>query len=106
MFAIPTRAGDNEYRLLLIMEDSSVERVKSYDPAEFMFEKMGEPFKDMRCVGVAIAYVSPEEAAKIPDLTDETFPGFIKSLWRGFTFRPDLGDNDEPYNAINRNKIS
>jgi|SRR5580765_6035441 len=99
MIGIPFRTpGASTYALVLVMEDSSMERLKVHDPAMLDVYKMGEPWASLQLISITIAYESAEDCAKISNWVRENQIGRVmKHITRGFKYRPELGDDDAQY---------
>lgn len=99
MLAIPVATrGANEMHLILIFSDDGMERLKAADPAQIEVSRLGEPWCHRKVVGVTLAYESVENLAKVMRWLDAgDYQSAFKFITRGFTFRPEKGDDDFPY---------
>ena len=103
MMVIPFQISERAYNVFILLEDENVQRIKKYDPAQWEPKKMGGIWSNLRLNTVLIGYANAVDAAKVLQLaqsgkTDEA----LKMLSRGFEFRPDLGDHDNPYESVQR----
>lgn len=86
------------FDIFLVLEDSSLKRIKEYDPGELNLPKMGAPWDKMTLRNIHILYATEEEAKNLvaaKGLTEMWKQ--IKHLARGWKFLPEAGDSDEPF---------
>ena len=104
MIAIPLQLSTTEFDLFIVLEDDNLDRiVKDRDPAEICSSAMGR-FAGLKIRNINILYASPDEAKLLP--TCRTFgevAKIMKDLGRGWSFRPEMGDNDGAYQAPGKN---
>lgn len=104
MLTIPTQINDKEFSLLIILQDENVERIKQYDPAEIVLTKLGGKFRGLTLKDIVIMYATEGEIKQVTEMFRQgNAADALKLLSRGFAFRPDLGDNDDPYKSLIRN---
>lgn len=100
MLTIPVTIPDEDaYVLFVILAQGNIDRIKAYDPAEIHFDAMPIEFNRLDLKAVHIMYASDDEIKEIMDNPNDV-PKLIKKLARGWQYRPDLGDNDEPYKSL------
>ena len=97
MIAIPIQFGPGPtYNVILVLEDSNLERIKAYDPAVFESGKIDrEPFKNLKLADVCVAYASAEEIKRIQTLyAAQDIRGVMEILFKGWDHKPEDGDHD------------
>jgi hypothetical protein len=101
MMIMPVRASATEYDLNIILEDENIARMKEYDPAEIITGLMTDQFKQLKIRNVTILYANATDLAHVMILCDAGKPReALQYLARGFEFRPDRGDSNEPYPIV------
>jgi len=98
MIVIPVGVDQKSYSLFVILEDSNIDRIKKYDPAEVTVDKIGSSWSTLKIKDVVIMYASQEEVMEISQSRNPI--ALLRKLSRGFVYRPELGDNDDPYSKI------
>lgn len=90
--------GPLEFNVFVILEDTNMERLKKFDPAQLGIEKMGPPWTSLKLNTVLIGYCPAEEMPHVDALFQQRkAQEALQFLSRGFEFRQDLGDNDGQY---------
>jgi len=104
MITIPLQLSTTEYDLFIVLEDDNIDRiVKDRDPAEIRSSAMGS-FARKKIRNINIVYATPEEAKLLPTCrTVGEVAKFLMNLGRGWSFRPEMGDNDEAYQTPGKN---
>lgn len=98
MLVIPFAINATEFNVFVALQDDSLERMKSYDPAQIEPRKMGMPWAGMRLNVVLIGYATGPDVEEINRLQASGRGAEItKFLARGFNFKPEAGDYDGPY---------
>lgn len=100
MKLVPFETKQGEFNVFAILEDTNIERLKKFDPAQIDVKKMGQPWSSMRLNTVVIGYCPPADRQLIDNLFARGQAArAIEFLSRGFEYRQDLGDTDEPYKS-------
>lgn len=95
MITIPIQKDSESYDLYIVMGDTSMDRIRNYDPVELVIKKMGPPFDKLKLRVIFLCYASVQElhglasVSSMDDLKEKLLP-----LNRGWQYRPDLGDED------------
>lgn len=98
MLVLPFQISETEYNVVVILEDENIERIKEHDPAEIHTKLFADKFASRELKGVMVAYASPSEKENLIALVEQgDLPKVFSILSRGFKFRPEKGDHDEPY---------
>lgn len=103
MLAVPAILIDDDqrYDLCVILQDDNIARMKTYDPAELLTANLPQIYQSRKIRNVIIMYATEEE---VPRITAMCRAGQIKEalkyLSRGWVFRPEAGDNDDPYRHV------
>jgi len=80
-------------KLLVILEEENIERIKEHDCAEVIWSQLGPnpPYPE----SITIGYASAEELKKIQRWAQEgNIAEAIKLVTGGFKYRPECGDHD------------
>jgi hypothetical protein len=100
LHCMPVQVSQHEYDLVVIADESTIERMRRHDPAIFQMDKMPPPWPRLR---LRSAYFCFEDSPGIETLKKLIDQGAIDEarqfLLRGFQERPDLGDSDDPYHS-------
>lgn len=100
MQIIPLTISIHEFDLWVILEAENIERMRAYDPAEVILDKLPEPWNSMRVRNIQLCYATPLDMAEVTKrLQAGEIQHALKFLSRGFRFRPDAGDHDAPYES-------
>lgn len=103
MMTFPLQLTQDEYDLVIILEDENIERLKKYDPAEIVGKNLGS-FAKLKIRNIQICYATPEETMEISNChTIGEVAKAIRKLGRGFRYRPELGDSDSAYQTPRKN---
>jgi hypothetical protein len=102
MLVIPFTISATEYSIFVILQEDNLDRMKAYDPAEVVVTKIAassEIAKARLLHDVVIGYATDAEVKALIS------PGadigvLLKNLSRGFRFRPEVGDSDDPYRKV------
>jgi hypothetical protein len=100
MIAIPIKINDNEMRIAFVLNPENMDRIKNYDPATFEISKLPREWKRLEIIGIMVGYATEEE---IKDISERCSKGenvyeVIHSIVaRGWKYKPEQGDSDEPY---------
>lgn len=81
----------------IVLDETSIERMKRYDPAQIFYHSLPAEYSTRRPESISVAFATAAELKQIeemslsdPDWKDKA----LKMLSRGFEFREDLGDHD------------
>lgn len=97
-------AAPASYVLLIILEDENISRLKQYDPGELSIAKLGEPWCNLKLAGIHFIYASPDEVKTLMSLPYTEIGSYIKkTLFRGWKYKPEEGDNDSSYQRPKEN---
>jgi hypothetical protein len=98
MLVIPFALSDREYSIFVLLGPENLDRIKAYDPAEVSIPKMAasETTRGRTLRDVIIGYATDAEAAAILKPGADV-GAVLRHLSRGFRYRPDRGDSDDPY---------
>lgn len=103
MIVLPFQIDNERYSVLLALDDEGLQRVKQYDPAELVLDKLGEPWTHLKLKDVLVTYCNAQDLKRVQELSDEGNPqAAYRYLTRGWVFRPDLGDHDNPPTSLKR----
>ncbi|TAL03527.1 MAG: hypothetical protein EPO08_03915 [Rhodospirillaceae bacterium] len=93
---IPFQVSATEYSVFVCLQDENIERMRQYDPAEVTLNKIGFPGK---LKDVIIGYGTDEDFERISRALNSgtDVRAVLRTLSRGFRYRPDQGDHDGPY---------
>jgi hypothetical protein len=61
MIVIPLQLGPSTFDLAVILEQENIDRIMAYDPGEVMLEKLGTPWRHMRCRTIMVMFATQEE---------------------------------------------
>lgn len=88
VLTIPTD-DQSRFDLVLIFEDSGIERLKRHDPAEYVEEGMPK-FLHAKIRNVLITYAAPGEITYVMELINKGDPiGAVNYLTRGFEVKTE-----------------
>jgi hypothetical protein len=100
VYIIPFQVSETEYSVFLVLNDGNIDRIKAYDPAEFAPEKVGKEFYPFKLKNIVVGYCTDEEERELKTLRDyRAVQTFLRRLSRGFKYKPESGDSDEPYQS-------
>lgn len=99
MQLIPFEVEKGRYNVFVVLEDANVYRIlKDYDPAQFSVLKLPPEWQARKLDTVIIGYANPQDLERVAKLIAQgDATAALAYLSRGFTFRPEAGDNDAPY---------
>jgi hypothetical protein len=81
-------------KLLVVLQDENVERIKQHDCAEVIWAHLGQ-YQNMRPESITIGYASPDEMQQIVKWAEAgEIVECIKLVTGGFKYRPEAGDHD------------
>lgn len=87
--------------VFIVMDSENIDRMKSYDPAEFELKKLGHPWNTKRINQIVLMYATKEEMNEIIKCTSpKQVQKALNGLARGWKYRPEMGDHDGPYIGI------
>lgn len=91
--------GEDSYTLCIILQQGNIDRIKAYDPAEIDVEDFPREIRRLDIKNIQIMYATKEEMDEFIAHPDQTYP-LLKKLARGWQYRPDLGDHDNPPESL------
>lgn len=99
MLAIPLlRKGSTTFDVVLVMDDSNVDRMKLSDPVEFDVRLLPQVYHVQQVRRVIIAFETPENTAKLLEmLKADRIREALAFVVRGWKYKPEQGDVDAPY---------
>ena len=101
MLAIPYKINSAEYSVFIVMEAENIERLKAYDPAQFVLSKLGESWNKLKIKEINIGFATKKDLEEVIKLCQEREPmKALRFLARGWKFKPKNGDNDSDYQAF------
>lgn len=83
--------------VVIVLDETSVERIRRYDPAEIQWAQMPLEYSMRTPHTIGVAFATADELAEIVRMSQtdsEWKEKALKLLWRGFDFRQDRGDHD------------
>jgi hypothetical protein len=85
---------EGKLKLLIVLEDDNVQRIKEHDCAEINWAHLGQ-FANLRPSTITIGYANPAEMKQIQQWAQTgNIRDCIKLVTEGFKFRPEMGDHD------------
>lgn len=85
---------EGKLKLLIILEDDNLQRIKEHDCAEVIWAQLGQ-FANLRPSTISIGYANPAEMKQIHAWAQAgNIRDCIKLVTEGFKFRPEAGDHD------------
>ena len=101
MLSIPVRLNETEYVLFIALQDANIERIKQYDPAEVVPEKLGGDWAKLTLKQIHITYATEEDERTITELFRKGIvPDAVRFMRRGFKYQPTMGDHDGQYASV------
>jgi len=98
MHCIPAIVSEHDYDLFVILQDDNIARIKTYDPAEILTASFPQSHQARKIRNVVIMYATEKEVAKVIAMCEAgDLNNALKYLSRGWVFRPECGDNNDPY---------
>jgi hypothetical protein len=105
LHCVPVQVSQHEYDLVVIADDTTIERMRQHDPAIFQMSKMPPPWPHMRLRSVYFCFEDTPGIETLKKLLDMgELDQARQFLLRGFQERPDLGDNDDAYRGVDDNR--
>ena len=93
MLLIPFEISPGIFDLFVALNKSNLERMRSYDPANFEISKLGSPWNQKTLNTVIIGFVSKHDEEKVTAWLKSGRAGdALLYLTKGFAFREDLGE--------------
>ncbi len=101
MVTIPIQVNGTHFDLWIILEDENVERIKKYDAAEVRLNSFpAVPWANLTVAKVVVAYATSTEIKALIAVTErKELLAALETLSRGWTYRPEKGDSDMPYQS-------
>ena len=94
MLLLPVPWKD-KIKLLVILEDENIERIKEHDCAEVIWAQLAPYSCHMVPESITIGYATADELKKIQKWAKEgNIAEAIKLVTDGFKYRPERGDHD------------
>lgn len=96
MLMIPMRISETEYIVYVALSPENIERLKTYDPAQFTPAKLGDPWQSLKLKDVFFGYATEEDLEHVNAMAakDQTVKEVFDFLSRGWKVEP--GDHDGP----------
>lgn len=104
MMTVPLMINEREFDLVIALELSNLDRMREHDPAEIVKAHLGEPWTRLQMRNIVLAYLTEKEAQEFPKRMRDDSEAALKWLTRGFRYRPDRGDHDDPYQKAKVNE--
>ena len=99
MIAIPIQVNGQEYDVWIVLNDESIDRIKQYDPAEYVLDKATD-YRGLKLRGMVITYGNEADINQVWTLAKAgKMPDALRHLSRGSKFKPKSGDSDKPYES-------
>lgn len=99
---VPFQISPTQYNLLIIMTPGGLERMRQYDPCEIhigeVVEQMGPEWQKLTLNQISIGFLEEWEREEVIDRKKSgeiDFKKIYDRVYRGFKFRPELGDHDK-----------
>lgn len=104
MMAIPLPVSDREFDMMIVLLPDNLDRMQQHDPAEVVKEHLGSPWTEMQIRNIMVAYATQEEGKELIKRVqaDPDPAGVWEWLTRGFRYRPEAGDSNEPYTSLHK----
>src|SRR2546423_2251058 len=99
MLTIPIQVSTTMFDLICVLEDENLQRMQEYDPAEVILGKLPSRYGQLRLRRIGLYYANPEQVKRLVSMPSakDGLAMITGELSRGFKFRPELGDHDQPY---------
>jgi hypothetical protein len=82
---------------MIILQDGNIERMRAYDPVEVPLSMLPSNYAGLRLKDVTVTYATDEDIKEMERLAQQgEIRDALRYLTRGFRFRPDRGDHDDP----------
>ena len=93
MLLLPV-SWNGKLKLLVVLEDENIERIKEHDCAEVIWSQLGL-YANTRPESITIGYANPSEMKRIYAYAESGEIGeALKLVTGGFKYRPEVGDHD------------
>jgi hypothetical protein len=98
MVVIPFQINERQYSVFVGFDEQGIQRMREYDPAELVLQKLPDRFQRLQLKDVLFGYCDDDDMSKIQVmLSEDGTPGrALRYLSRGWKFRQDFGDHDGP----------
>jgi hypothetical protein len=97
MILLPRIRRNGRVDLLIVLDEESFSRIRTYDPAEVLWDQLGYQYSTRRPATIGVTFCSAGEQEEIERMS-ATDPDWKEKaytlLTRGFKFQPDKGDHD------------
>lgn len=94
---IPWQVDATHYSLMIVLQDGNIERLREHDPVEVPLTMLGPKFAGLQLRDVTVTYATDEDIREVERLGQQgDIRDALRYLTRGFRFRPDRGDHDDP----------
>lgn len=102
MIAIPLQRDSKSYDVILVLEKENIDRMMAYDPMQFRIGELPEPYSKLRCGQIRMLYATGEEMRHLMENSHDfqSMIACLKHLERGWKFRPEMGDGEQPFSDI------
>lgn len=103
---IPWQVDATHYSLMIVLQEGNIERLREYDPVEVPLTMLGPKFAGLQLRDVTVTYATDEDIREVERLGQQgDIRGALRYLTRGFRFRPDRGDHDNPWQHLQQRLI-
>ena len=101
MLVIPIELKDGGYDLMIVLEADNLSRMRENDPAIVELDKLVGPWQGRELREIHIVAPTAEDLVKAITMAKERkLIAALKFLERGWLFRPEQGDHNQPYQII------
>ena len=98
MILIPTVRRNGKVDVIIVLNEESFERMKRADPAQVIWSQLPPEFSTRPMHSITVSFCTAAEEKEIEQLSASGDLNWkltaAKKLFRGFEYRPDLGDHD------------
>lgn len=97
MLVIPFEVTPGKYSVAIILGDDHIARIRGYDPATVALADLPADWHDKELQDLVVAYATDAEQRTAVELCRQgKSADAIRLVTRGFRFRPDVGDGEDP----------
>lgn len=97
MTVLPFQINAREYSVIMAFDEEGLGRIRQYDPGELHLYTLGPPWTLLKLKDVIVTYCTASDLDRVLELcrAGDTRAA-CRWLTRGFKFRPEEGDHDQP----------
>jgi hypothetical protein len=96
MFVLTLLLRNGKVDMLIVLDETSIDRIRKYDPAEIQWQQLPKEYSMRQPATIGITFATAEEQKEIERMS-QTDPEWKKKafqmLTRGFQYQPELGDH-------------